>query len=570
MGQQAEDNLDRHFFRRIGRLADVRRFVASWVVLVLILITGLIVQTIVLGNYYQSLQPVSGGIFNEGELGSFTNASPLYATGLVDSSVSRLIFASLLKTNQNNKLVGDLAEKWLVDNRAVTFTVQLRKNLFWHDGQPLTADDVVFTYQTIQNPDAKSPLFSSWQGIKITAKDKRTIVFTLPNALSSFPYSLTNGIVPKHVLESVPASQLRSVRFNTTNPIGAGPFSLEKIEVTGDTPETREEKIGLKAFDEYYAGRPKLDFITIHSFRDEKHMIDSYSHNELDGMVGLESLPDNLSGQKNVQDYNIPISGEVVVFLKTSAANLTDFRVRRALVEATNRPDIINNLGFPVVSANEPLLKNQSGYDANLAELKFNPDASNKLLDEAGWLKGSDGIRVKDGNKLSVSLLARNSSEYTYLTQKLQSEWRDVGVDANVDLEPSVDLQGAVARHDYDALVYGISIGPDPDVFVYWHSSQADPHKSNRLNLSEYKSVSADQSLEAGRSRTDPAIRAIKYKPFLQTWRNDAPGIILYQPRFLYVSRKPIFGFDPITINTEADRFSNVNNWMIRQDKVAN
>ncbi|HSX44898.1 MAG TPA: ABC transporter substrate-binding protein [Candidatus Saccharimonadales bacterium] len=570
MGLQAEENLERHLFRRVNRLTEVRRFIAGWLILMVVLIASLIIQNIVLGNYYQTLQPVAGGTFNEGILGSFTNANPLYANGLVDSSVSRLVFSGLLKTNQNNQLTGDLADKWHSDDRAVTFTIQLRHNLFWHDGQPLTADDVVFTYKTIQNPDAKSSLFNSWQGIKVVAKDKYTVVFTLPNALGSFPYSLTNGIVPKHLLSSVPPTQLRSVRFNSTNAIGSGPFKLEKIEVSGDTPETREEKIGLKAFDQYYGGRPNIDFLTIHSFRDEKHMIDSYNHNELDAMVGLDNIPDNLAKQKNIQNYNIPISGEVVVFLKTTAPNLKDFRVRRALAQATKQADIINNLTFPVVIADEPLLKGQTGYDPSLKEYKYNLASSDKLLNDAGWVRNKQGMRMKGGQPLIVHLLARNSSEYTYLTQKIQTEWQGEGVTTEVELEPAVDLQGAVARHEYDALLYGISIGPDPDVFVYWHSSQADPHSTNRLNLSEYKSLTADRALEAGRSRTDPTIRRIKYKPFLQAWRDDVPAIVLYQPRFLYISRKPIFGFDPTTVNTEADRFSNVNNWMIRQAKVAN
>ena len=112
MGLQAEEQLERHFFRRLGRFVEVRRFMAGWLSLMVILMFGLIIQNMLLGNYFQSLQPVPGGSFNEGVLGSFTNASPLYATGLVDSSVSKLVFSGLLKTDQDNNLVGDLAGKW--------------------------------------------------------------------------------------------------------------------------------------------------------------------------------------------------------------------------------------------------------------------------------------------------------------------------------------------------------------------------------------------------------------------------------------------------------------------------
>ncbi|MDB5186042.1 MAG: hypothetical protein JWL85_565, partial [Candidatus Saccharibacteria bacterium] len=169
--------------------------------------------------------------------------------------------------------------------------------------------------------------------------------------------------------------------------------------------------------------------------------------------------------------------------------------------------------------------------------------------------------------KLKFRLYSQSMSEYAYVSQRLQSQWRAIGVDADVSLQPDDDLQTTIASHNYDALLYGISLGVDPDVFPYWHSSQADIRSSNRLNFSEYKSAAADKSLEAGRTRED-ALRAVKYKPFLEAWRNDAPAITLYQPRYLYVTRGTVHGFEPRTINAATDRFSNVQNWMIREDKT--
>ncbi|MBI3624042.1 hypothetical protein HY218_00230, partial [Candidatus Saccharibacteria bacterium] len=521
----AEEQLERHFFRRLGRLIEVRWFVASWLLLMLFLIGTVVLQTLSLTKDYASLQPVPGGTFTEGLLGSFTDANPLYATGLVDSSVSKLLFASLFKIDQSGKLVGDLASKWTVDDRAVVYTVYLRDNLKWHDGQALTADDAVFTYQTIQNADTKSPLFSSWRGISVVATNSRTITFTLPNALGSFPYSLTNGIVPKHLLRDVPANQLRSIRFNSVNPVGSGPFMWERVEVSGDSPETREEQIGLIPFKQYYGGVPKLDHFTLRSFHDQKQMITSFQHGELNAIVGLDSLPDMLKKDTTIVEYNVPLAGEVAVFLKTSDELFQDTRIRLALTRATNQQAVLKSLGYPVVGANEPLLRGQPGYDKTLAQQSYNMAAANSLLDEAGWARGKDGLRFKNGKALGFNLFAPSTSEATIVSQQLQQQWRRLGIDAHVQLEPTPDLQGVIARHDYDALLYGISIGPDPDVFVYWHSSQADPHSSNRLNLSEYKSPLADKALEAGRSRTDVKVRVIKYRPFLEAWPSANPGL---------------------------------------------
>ena len=221
---QAEEQLERHFIRRLHRLMDVRRFVAVWVVLFVLLMGITVAQLRALSPHYQKTAPAPGGTFTEGMIGTFTNANPLFAVGGLDNAVSQLVFSSLLGYDQRGKLTGDLAKSWKVDESGKVYTVALRDDAQWHDGTPVTVEDVLFTYRTIQNPDAQSPLFASWRDVKVSSPKSNTITFTLPNVLASFPHSLTNGIVPKHRLESVAPDQLRSDRFNTVSPLGSGPF----------------------------------------------------------------------------------------------------------------------------------------------------------------------------------------------------------------------------------------------------------------------------------------------------------------------------------------------------------
>lgn len=568
LGLQTEESLDKHFFRRLSRLVGVRRFIAGWVALALVLIGGVVLQTRFLNDYYQVLKPASGGSYTEGIIGTFTNANPLYASGGVDGAVSKLIFSGLMKYDENNQLIGDLAEKWTVDETGIRYEVKIKDNLWWHDGVAITAADVIYTYQTIQNPDAKSPLSSSWSGIKLEQKDDKTVVFTLPNTLSSFPYALTNGIVPKHLLEQFPVSQLRSVRFNTVGTVGSGPFKWDAVEVTGLTPETRQERIGMVANEKYHDGAPKLQRFTVVSYRNEEQLLDAFNNREVDAIVGLSSVPDTVLENKTVREHNIPLTGEVLVFLKTSHPILADVKVRQALVKASNPSEIVDGLDHPVIAARGPLLASHLGYDKALVQFPTNVEEARQLLDSAGWVTGSDGIRIKGDQKLSFKLLAQATSEYNYVTRSLQKQWREVGVDVSVDQPSDRDLQEAVAQHGYDALLYGISLGIDPDVFAYWHSSQADPRAPTRLNLSEYKSSVADRSLEAGRTRSDNAVRAAKYRPFLEAWRNDAPALVLYQPRFLYVTHGEVYGFNPRTLNNATERFNSVEDWMVREIKT--
>jgi peptide/nickel transport system substrate-binding protein len=569
MSFQAEERLEQHFFKRLARLAEVRRFVLSWLLLLIMLIGGVVVQTRALSQFYQVPEPAPGGAFTEGILGSFTNANPMYAAGSVDNSVARLVFSGLMKYDENNHLVGDLAERYDVDASGVVYTVRLKKDLRWHDDQPLTADDVVFTYHTIQNPDAKSPLLTSWQNVKVSAKDARTVVFTLPNTLSSFPHSLTNGIVPKHLLRDIPATQLRSVRFNTAQPVGSGPFKWEAIEVKGTNPEDREEQIGLIPNPHYHAGAPKLQHFIIRTFREEKRMLSSLQNNELNAAVGLETVPDTLESNDAIKEYNVPLTGQTAVFFKTTEAPFDDVKVRQALVQAVDVNAITSGLGYPVRVSRSPFLTTHIGYDKALEQLPYNTVQAKKLLEEAGWKEDKDGIRKKGDQPLTFRLYSQSTSEYSYVSQQLQSQWRAAGVDVQVMLQDSNDLQTTVAQHTYGALLYGISLGVDPDVFPFWHSSQALPRSGSGLNFSEYHSVVADKALEGGRTRSDVQLRAIKYKPFLEAWRNDAPALVLYQPRFLYVTHTTIYGFEPKVFNNAADRYNNVENWMIRETKTS-
>ncbi len=566
LGVQAEEQIERHFFKRLSRLADVRRFVLTWIVLAVLLLGATVYQFSDLSKYYQTPAPVAGGTYTEGILGAFTNANPIYATGAVDSAVSRLVFAGLFKYDAQNKLVGDLAEKWEVDAAETTYTVTLKRNILWQDNKPLKARDVVFTYKTIQNPDAKSPLFSSWQGINIQAKDDYTVVFTLPSILSAFPYSLTTGIIPEHLLATVPPAQMRGMQFNTA-PVGAGPFSWDRVEVSHNT-DMPGGRIGLNPNQYYYQGKPALSHYVIQYFADETTMIHSFENHELTAMSGVEALPDTFKADVSIDQYNVPLTAQIMVFFRNSQEILKDVKVRQALVQATDQQSLLADLGFPAIASKEPFLQNHPGYNPAITQLAFNRDKAAALLSEAGWVPGADGIRMKDGKPLTFNLYSQSSSEYAYVTQRLQQDWQKIGVKLEVLLQPDSELQNSVTYHSYDALLYGISLGPDPDIYAYWGSSQADERATNRVNFSEYRSAAADSALQAGRTRADPALRAVKYKPFLEAWRNDAPALALYQPRYLYVTRDTVYGLELNTLNVPADRYGNVSHWMIHTEKV--
>lgn len=567
LGQQADQKIEQLLIRRFDRLVTVRRFVSLWILLFLVLIFAGIFQIRNLSAYYQLLQPVAGGFYTEGLIGNFTDANPLYATGAADTAVSRLVFSGLFKYDDNNRLVGDLAKDYSLSDNQTRYSVHLRPGLKWQDGQPVTADDVVYTYKTIQNIEAQSPLYSSWESIQVSKQDKYTVNFDLPNPLSAFPYSLTNGIVPSHLLKNVPVEQLRSSPFNT-NPVGTGPFTWKVIEVTGSSSDTREQRISLSANENYAGGAPKLDGFNIITFSDSKHLVAAFKAKQISAMSGLETVPPEINKDKSAIVHTTPLTTAVMAFFNNSHPPLNDASVRRALVESVNRNKINGLLDQPVQMVDSPLLKGQLGYDPSLVEPAYNLADANQLLDKGGWAKGSDGFRAKDGKPLSLSLSAPDTSSYTKTAQFLQDQWKQLGVKLQVNYYDIDDLQTSiVGNHDYDILLDGISIGVDPDVYAYWDSTQASINSQGHLNLSEYKSTAADRAIEGARTRADPAIRAVKYKAFLTEWTKDLPALALYQPNYLYITRGQVFNYDRRSANTTADRYYNVNNWEIRQKR---
>jgi peptide/nickel transport system substrate-binding protein len=570
LSSQTEQGLDEHLFNRIERLASVRRFVICWILLFVLLIAGLVLQNIMLSSYYQTVKAVPGGIYKEGLLGSFTNANPLFATNEADSSVSKLVFAGLFTYDDKGNLAGDLAKDYSVDSRGTTYTVKLRPNLTWQDGKPLTSEDVVFTYQSIQNPDVNSPLQSGWQGITVTAPDASTVVFKLPGPLASFVYNMTNGIVPKHILGSVPAVDLRSSDFNTAHPVGAGPFKWHAIEVDNTDPATAQQQIALVPFAKYQGGQPKLQEFIEHVYSDKTQLVEAFKSKQLTAATGLTDEPASLTADPNVQPHNLLLRAATMTFFKTSEGPLADQKVRNALVLGSDVPSIIKKLSYPTRIVREPILAGQIGYDPSLVQPAYDPKAAADALNGDGWILQKNGLRYKDKTPLTISLTAADTQEYKNVTEQLANQWKALGVNVKILIQDPAEFQASLVSHNYQAILYGITIGADPDVFVYWHSSQADVRSPQRLNFSEYKSSQADLALEAGRTRLDPQLRTVKYKPFLQAWHNDLPALGMYQPRVLYLTNGPVDGLHDTTINTTVERFINVQNWQIRQAKVTN
>ena len=564
LGASANKNIDRHIFRRWTNLQNAKRFILGWLTLVVLLITGVALQTSALGKHYLAPAPVDGGVITEGIKGTFTNGNPLYASAVVDSSVAKLVFSSLMTYDSQGRLTGDLAKSWEMSSNGQVFVIKLKPDVSWHDGQKLTSSDVVYTYKTIQNPDTKSPLHGGWKGVKVEKVDSITVKFTLPSPYPPFLNLLTNGIVPEHILGSKPASSLRGDQYNTTSLIGSGPFRFENA--SGKSNQAGQE-ISLAANKIYYNGAPKLEGFSIKTYTDQSKLIKDLKNKKITTAGGLiysdQDVPTDYS-------YSFNQNSATMLFLKTSSPNLSEVKVRQALAKATKVNELTAKTGFVAVPVKGPLLSSHVGYNKEYDQFGYSKEEANKLLDDSGWLKSpASKYRQKDGKDLVLKLVSENNEIYPQIATELQKQWAELGVKLDVSfVSPEQITQTYIPNHEYDVFLYGINIGPDPDVYAYWHSTQA-ASGTPRLNLSEYKSPVVDLALESARSRSAEDLRAAKYKPFLNAFKNDVPAIGLYQPRYLYIASQPVYGIENgRSISSPEDRYNNVVDWKIHTSRM--
>lgn len=566
---EADQRIERLFFRRVNRLMMVRRFIVGWTALMVLLGLGVFWQMQQLDAFYLTTAPGRGGVYREGQVGVFTGSSPLFAVSTMDTAVSKLLYSSLFKELPDGELLPELAKELNVSEDGKTYTVVLRDDVRWHDGELLDAEDVVFTYNTIRNPNVRSPLRSGWVDVRISSPNPSTVVFTLPNVLSSFERSMTNGIVPQHILSEIDAEDLRSADFNTLAAVGSGPFALRNVETVGLDVETRQSRVVLTTNDDYFGIRPNIDGVVLTAYPNEDAAIEAFRSQSIQALSGADYVPEDLITNSGVKTYNTSLTSSVMVFFNTSNEFLGDPQVRRALLQSVDTNELRADLPFSPIAVDSPFLRTHDAYNPTITQLPYDLESARNRLSEAGWARNADGILEKDGKALSLRLVSQSLSEYAAITQKLQQRWSELGVEVQSILQPEQDIQsGAIARHEYDVLLYGISIGHDPDVFAYWHSSQASIRGSNGLNLSEFQSEISDEALEGGRTRRDPALRKAKYEPFLEDWRTNAPAIALYQPQYQLVVRGTFEGLVTGQYQTGNDRFLSIADWRIRNEVV--
>ena len=546
------------------------------ILLLLVFIFILSSLCIFINYYYKNtvIVPAWGGQYKEALVGYPQYINPLFAeTNEVDAALRVLIFSGLMKYNNTGLLEPDITEKYEILDSGKTYIFNIRKNVFWHNGKQLTADDVVFTINAFQNPEYKSPMALNWRGVNIEKIDDFSVKFSLNNAFAPFLENLTVGILPKHIWENIPPSTAQISDYNLS-PIGTGPYKFLKIEK--DSEKTNiVKKIDLKANENYYLGKPFIDIVTLKFYDSEEDTIKAFKDNEVDGISYLSPQnKDRISSIREtiVRELKIP-RYFAIFFNQTKSRALTDKKVRRALAFATNKQQIIDEvlLGQADV-VDTPILRGILGIENFTATYDFSLEKAKKELSE--WKDSDkDGILDKkfskidkEPTKLEITLYTSDWVELVKIANLLKQQWEAVGgIKVNIAVENINNLTQKVIRpREFESLLFGEILYMDPDPFSFWHSSQK---KDPGLNLAMYDSPDVDKLLEQARQTMNYNERIKKYDTFQQIITEDLPAIFLFSPHYLYAMSGLIRGVDIKNIASPARRFSNIEKWYIKTQR---
>lgn len=552
-----------------------------WVFIVCAVISGIAIFSHINQSYMVSV-PAHGGSFTEGIVGTPRFINPVLAISDADKDLTALIYSGLLRAGKNGELVPDLAEKFELSPDGLIYTFTLKEKLTWSDGLPLTSDDVKFTIETIQDPNVRSPKKSAWDGVIVAAPDTRTITFTLKKPYAPFLENATIGILPKHLFGALGAEQFSFSSYNT-NPIGSGPYKVEKISQNGSGIP---EYYNLVPFKGFSGGTPFISRIQIHFYAGEEKLIDAYKKNEVEAISAIS--PKNALDLKNAgaRVESTPLPRTFGIFLNQNEQEIfTDPSVRQALDKSVNKDTIINSVLFGFgTKINGPLPPGVIGFEDtpdNATTTVTDEDrisAAKNILTKNGWTyneetqvmekvsKGNGKKGKKSTQVLSFSLSTSDAPELRQVAGILKQEWGKIGARVELKVFESGDLnQNAIRPRKYEALLFGEIFGRDPDPYAFWHSSQRfDPG----LNIALYTNITSDKLLEQARSVSEEKARAGLYHSFEAEVAKDTPAIFLYSPSFIYILPKNLKGVDISGMTLPMERFTDIKDWYVEAQNI--
>ncbi len=527
-------------------------------------------------------------ILRVGTVGRITTLDPLYATDPAERDAIALLFRGLTRLGPAGTIQPDLATAWQVSPDGRTWTFDLRDDVRWHDGRPVTADDVVFTVRSLQHPDYDGPYGNPFRGLTVERLSPTKVRFVLQQPLASFLTAATQPIVPAHLLAAIPVAERRSTAFGL-EPVGNGPFRLASLgddqvilERAGPPPGGAPADIPADPFatpaqptpaaPEDGPPRPRLDALALELYPDVAALADALEAGDVDVAGDLpvdrtKALAD-VAGLREIE-YPTSHLTAAMLNLRDSKSPFRDATVRRALLQAIDREGLLADVaGGHGVIVDVPIAPTSPLYDTSgPAPLTHDQAAASKALKDAGWKKVGgfwQASGAKDPLRMQVVTVdAATNPQLHAAAEQVVAAWKDFGIKATLKAFPPVEfVEGQLRSGDFDAAVVEMDLGLDPDLTALLDSGQAARGGSN---IAGYQSAKMDGLLSAARTAIDATARKAKFAELQKELVERMPFLPLYLEDRVEVVHDRLQGPTPRLISSASDRFWDVLTWRLAE-----
>lgn len=554
-------------WKQLPKILNKKEKLHTTVTLIIFLLATFTLTTRIYLNHSE-LKPDFGGTYIEGLIGSPNLINPLLASSDVDRDLVRLLFSGLMKFDEQGNVVPDLAASFTIDPEQTTYTFTLRDDLYWHDGMPILADDIVFTIEKIKNPEFKSPLKSSFNGVSVSRLNDQTVQFVLNEPFAPFLSIMTVGILPEHLWYSIPNFGAQLAELNK-KPIGSGPYKFKSLvkETNGNI-----KNYVLESYDKYHLGQAYIDELTLKFYPDFEVAAAALQNKNVDGLIYLPKSYKETIKNKEVTFKNLHSPQYTAIFFNPEKkALLNDLKFRTALAASVDKEKIlneaINNDGQIIHS---PILPDSFGYDPELKDEAFDPNKASVMLDELGWKKiENEQFRKKGEETLTLKLSTVDQAENVKAATIIKDGWEAIGIKTDLDIIAKDKIRtDLIEPRNYEVLVFGEIININSGPYSFWHSSQI---KHPGLNLSVLSNKDIDTYLENIRQNPSKDLQQSLYKDFQSKLSALHFAIFLYNPTYTYPVSRQLKGLENLNfVNLPADRFSNINSWYIKTKRKLN
>ncbi len=612
--------------------------------------------------------PAFGGTYTEGLVGQPRFINPMYGeTNDVDRTLIDLVFSGLMSYDNQGNIVKDLVDTYKISDDGKTYTFTLKNNILWHDGRPMTADDVVFTIKTIQNSDYKSPLRANWVDVDVEKISDRAFSFIVKQPYNSFLENCTVKILPKHIWENISPENFALSSYNL-QPIGSGPFQFTSLN---QTKTGFIQTLHLQSNRKYYNKPSYIAELSFSFFEKMDDLVKAANARNIQGFtVGTldKNEPDiekqvkpGWTTQSKFNVYSFSLPRYFAVFFNNQKPSIfSDSNIRKALTYSVNKSELAQKISAQtktnIVTVDSPILPDFFNYQKPTGTYEFDTTKANTLLDKAGFKDNGQGQRekaikkqpafqfksyLKQGSKgsevtqlqgcltrlndnlknllsnetngtygkatedaitefqkkylpeqsptgetglvtrkklnelcvqstpntqpLKFTLVTINQSQLLQVAHMLKDYWQRVGVSVEINAVSISDLKPIIKNRGYDALLYGETLGTQPDLYPFWYSSQKqDPG----LNLSSYENKDVDKLLKDARQTQDENQKKQDLEKIQDSILNDAPALFLYNPDYIYWVSQAVQGIDTTKIADPSKRFENITNWYLQTKRA--